>query len=142
MSRDALAVMDGGKCILQLRGVRPCLSDKYDLPRHPDYKLTGEYDKKNMFDIEKYLHHRLRLLPVTSTSPTAIWERAAPSRSLPAMWKPSVPCKPCRTKTEMPHRKNRKSCSSTSAGSVWQMPLTRAKTAGPNRERHRHQQRN
>ena len=46
MSRDALAVMDGGKCILQLRGVRPCLSDKYDLTRHPDYKLTGEYDKK------------------------------------------------------------------------------------------------
>ena len=54
MSRDELAVMDGGKCILQLRGVRPFLSDKYDLTQHPNYKLTGDYDKKNMFDIEKY----------------------------------------------------------------------------------------
>ena len=63
MSRDELAVMDGGKCILQLRGVRPFLSDKYDLTQHPNYKLTGDYDKKNMFDIEKYLDHRLKLRP-------------------------------------------------------------------------------
>ena len=63
MSRDELAVMDGGKCILQLRGVRPFLSDKYDLTQHPNYKLTGDYDKKNMFDIEKYLDHRLKLKP-------------------------------------------------------------------------------
>ena len=63
MSRDELAVMDGGKCILQLRGVRPFLSDKYDLTQHPNYKLTGDYDKKNMFDIEKFLDHRLKLRP-------------------------------------------------------------------------------
>ena len=61
MSRDELAVMDGGKCILQLRGVRPFLSDKYDLTQHPNYKLTGDYDKKNMFDIEKFLDRRLKL---------------------------------------------------------------------------------
>ena len=63
MSRDELAVMDGGKCILQLRGVRPFLSSKYDLTQHPNYKLTGDYDKKNLFDIEKFLDHRLRLKP-------------------------------------------------------------------------------
>ena len=61
MSRDELAVMDGGKCILQLRGVRPFLSSKYDLTQHPNYKLTGDYDKKNLFDIEKFLDHRLKL---------------------------------------------------------------------------------
>ena len=61
MSRDELAVMDGGKCILQLRGVRPFLSNKYDLTQHPNYKLTGDYDKKNLFDIEKFLDHRLKL---------------------------------------------------------------------------------
>ena len=60
MSRDELAVMDGGKCILQLRGVRPFLSDKYNLTQHPNYKLTGDYDKKNMFDIEKFLDRRLK----------------------------------------------------------------------------------
>ena len=63
MSRDELAVMDGGKCILQLRGVRPFLSSKYDLTQHPNYKLTGDYDKKNLFDIEKFLDHRLKLKP-------------------------------------------------------------------------------
>ena len=63
MSRDELAVMDGGKCILQLRGVRPFLSDKFDLTQHPNYKLTGDYDKKNMFDIEKYLDRHLKLKP-------------------------------------------------------------------------------
>ena len=63
MSRDELAVMDGGKCILQLRGVRPFLSDKYDLTRHPNYKLTGDYDKRNLFDIEKFLDRRLKLKP-------------------------------------------------------------------------------
>lgn len=61
MSRDELAVLDGGKCILQLRGVRPFLSDKYDLTQHPNYKLTGDYDKKNTFNIEKFLAHRLKL---------------------------------------------------------------------------------
>ncbi len=63
MSRDELAVMDGGKCILQLRGVRPFLSDKYDLTQHPNYKLTGDYNKQNMFDIEKYLDRHLKLKP-------------------------------------------------------------------------------
>ena len=63
MSRDELAVMDGGKCILQLRGVRPFLSSKYDLTQHPNYKLTGDYNKKNLFDIEKFLDHRLKLKP-------------------------------------------------------------------------------
>ena len=60
-SVDELAVLDGGKCILQLRGVRPFLSDKYDLTKHPNYKLTADYDKKNTFDIERFLDHRLRL---------------------------------------------------------------------------------
>ncbi len=61
MSVDQLSVMDGGKCIVQLRGVRPFLSDKYDLTQHPAYKLTADYDKKNWFDIEKYLNHDLKL---------------------------------------------------------------------------------
>lgn len=60
-SIDELAVLDGGKCILQLRGVRPFLSDKYDLTQHPNYKYTSDYDKKNEFSIEKYLSHRLKL---------------------------------------------------------------------------------
>ena len=61
LSIDELAVLDGGKCILQLRGVRPFLSDKYDLTQHPNYKYTSDYDKRNYFDIEKFLHHRLKL---------------------------------------------------------------------------------
>ena len=61
MSLDELAVMDGSKCIVQLRGVRPFLSDKYDLTKHPNYKLTADYDEKNYFDIEKYLNHKLEL---------------------------------------------------------------------------------
>lgn len=60
-SIDELAVLDGSKCILQLRGVRPFLSDKYDLTQHPNYKLTSDYDPKNAFDIEKFLNHRLKL---------------------------------------------------------------------------------
>ena len=60
-SIDELAVLDGSKCILQLRGVRPFLSDKYDLTQHPNYKLTSDYDKKNEFDIEKFLSRRLKL---------------------------------------------------------------------------------
>ena len=58
---DELAVLDGSKCILQLRGVRPFLSDKYDLTQHPNYKLTSDHDSKNAFDIEKFLNHRLKL---------------------------------------------------------------------------------
>ena len=58
MSQDELAVMDGGKCILQVRGVRPFLSDKYDITKHPNYKYLSDYDKKNTFDIERYLKRR------------------------------------------------------------------------------------
>ena len=61
MSRDELAVLNGSKCILQLRGVRPFLSDKYDITKHPNYKYTSDYDKKNTFSIEKYLNRRVRL---------------------------------------------------------------------------------
>ena len=63
LSRDELAVLDGGKCILQLRGVRPFLSDKYDLTQHPNYKLTSDYDPKNTFDIEKYLNRKEKIHP-------------------------------------------------------------------------------
>ncbi len=63
MSKDELAVMEGGKCILQLRGVRPFLSDKYDLTQHPNYKYTAGYDKRYTFDIEKYLDRRAKLKP-------------------------------------------------------------------------------
>ena len=63
LSRDEIAVLDGGKCILQLRGVRPFLSDKYDLTQHPNYKLTSDYDPKNAFDIEKYLNRKEKINP-------------------------------------------------------------------------------
>ena len=63
MSVDELAVLDGGKCILQLRGVRPFLSNKYDLTKHPLYRYTADYDKKYAFDIERFLSHRLKLKP-------------------------------------------------------------------------------
>ena len=63
MSQDELAVMDGGKCILQLRGVRPFLSDKYDITKHPNFKYTADASKKNAFDIEAFLSARLRLKP-------------------------------------------------------------------------------
>ena len=63
LSRDELAVLDGGKCILQLRGVRPFLSDKYDLTQHLNYKLTSDYDPKNIFDIEKYLNRKEKIHP-------------------------------------------------------------------------------
>ena len=63
LSRDELAVLDGGKCILQLRGVRPFLSDKYDLTQHPNYKFTSDFDEKNRFDIEKYLNRKAKIHP-------------------------------------------------------------------------------
>ena len=63
LSRDELAVLDGGKCILQLRGVRPFLSDKYELTQHPNYKLTSDCDPKNTFDIEKYLNRKEKIHP-------------------------------------------------------------------------------
>ena len=63
LSRDELAVLDGGKCILQLRGVRPFLSDKYDLTQHPNYKYTSDYDPKNALDIEKFLNRKEKIYP-------------------------------------------------------------------------------
>ena len=61
MTQDELAVMDGGKCILQLRGVRPFLSDKYDITKHPNYKYLSDYDERNAFNIEQYLSTRLKI---------------------------------------------------------------------------------
>lgn len=61
MTMDELAVMDGGKCILQLRGVRPFLSEKYDITKHPNYKYLSDFQPKNAFHIEKYLSHQLKL---------------------------------------------------------------------------------
>lgn len=63
MSVDELAVMDGGKCLLQIRGVRPFLSQKYDITKHPNYKYLSDFDEKNAFDIEKYLSTRLPVRP-------------------------------------------------------------------------------
>ena len=61
MTIDELAVMDGDKCILQLRGVRPFMSDKYDVTQHPLYKETGEYDDRNKLDIQNYVHQSLKV---------------------------------------------------------------------------------
>ena len=61
MSRDELAVMDGSKCILQLRGVRPFFSDKFDITKHKRYKELADYDKKNSFDMEAYMKHELKM---------------------------------------------------------------------------------
>lgn len=63
MTTDELAVMDGSKCIMQLRGVRPFLSDKFDITKHKRYRELADYDKKNAFDIEQYMSRRLRLKP-------------------------------------------------------------------------------
>ena len=75
MSQDELAVMDGGKCILQLRGVRPFLSDKYDITRHPNFKYTADADKRNTFDIEAFLSARLKLKGVKERREQQIAER-------------------------------------------------------------------
>ncbi len=61
MSTDELAVMDGGKCILQVQGVRPFLSNKYDITKHPQYRKLSDYDEKNRFDVQKYLKHQLKV---------------------------------------------------------------------------------
>ena len=63
MSQDEIAVMDGAKCILQLRGVRPFLSNKYDITKHPKYRQLSDYNKRNAFDIEKYRQHKLVVKP-------------------------------------------------------------------------------
>ena len=61
MSRDEIAVLDGSKCVLQLRGVRPFLSDKYDLTQHPNFKYTADYDKRLIFDIVRFIDHQMKL---------------------------------------------------------------------------------
>ncbi len=63
MSQDELAVMDGGRCILQLRGVRPFLSEKYDITKHPQYKYLSDFHKRNAFDVERFLSTRLKVKP-------------------------------------------------------------------------------
>lgn len=63
MSTDELAVMDGGKCILQVQGVRPFYSDKFDITKHPQYKYLSDSSKKNAFDVAKFLHRRLTVRP-------------------------------------------------------------------------------
>ena len=63
MSTDELAVMDGGKCILQVQGVRPFFSDKFDITKHPQYKYLSDYSKKNTFDVKKFLDCRLTVKP-------------------------------------------------------------------------------
>ena len=70
MSEDEIAIMDGGKCILQLRGVRPFLSDKFDITKHKRYRELSDYDEKNAFDVEAYMKHQLKIcLLYTSPSP-------------------------------------------------------------------------
>ena len=61
MTKDELAVMDGGKCILQLRGVRPFFSNKYDITKHKRYRELSDYDQRNAFDIEQFVHPRMQL---------------------------------------------------------------------------------
>ena len=67
MTQDELAVMDGGKCIFMLRGVRPFLSDKYDLTRHPNYRYTADTDPKNVFDMERYMKKQRAVVKPTDT---------------------------------------------------------------------------
>ena len=72
MSQDEITVMDGGKCIFQLRGVRPFLSDKYDITKHENYKLLQDYDKRNLFDIDKYIKTRNKVKLTSNTIITKI----------------------------------------------------------------------
>lgn len=72
MSQDEITVMDGGKCIFQLRGVRPFLSDKYDITKHENYKLLQDYDKRNLFDIDKYTKTRNKVKLNSNTTITKI----------------------------------------------------------------------
>ena len=78
MSVDDLATLDGGKCILQVRGLRPFLSDKYDITKHPNYKYLSDADPKNTFDVEKYMSHRLKLKADEEYDVYEIDEEAAP----------------------------------------------------------------
>ena len=83
MSQDELAVLNGGKCILQLRGVRPFLSDKYDITKHPNYKYLSDANPKNAFDIEKFLSTKLKLKPEEEFE---VLTRARPQVQNPPEW--------------------------------------------------------
>ena len=69
MSQDELVVMDGGKCILQVQGVRPFFSDKFDITKHPQYKYLSDFNKKNTFDVKKFLSRRLTVRPEDTFEP-------------------------------------------------------------------------
>ncbi len=73
MTQDEIAVMDGGKCILQLRGVRPFLSDKYDITKHPNYKYLSDFDKRNAFDVERYMSTRPAIVKPDEGAGLGIW---------------------------------------------------------------------
>ena len=73
MSQDEITVMDGGKCIYQLRGVRPFLSYKFDITKHKNYKLLEDYDKKNLFDVEEYLTNRDKIKINRNSLITRLW---------------------------------------------------------------------
>ena len=73
MSQDEITVMDGGKCIYQLRGVRPFLSDKFDITKHKNYKLLEDYDKKNLFDVEEFLKNRDKIKITRNSLITRLW---------------------------------------------------------------------
>ena len=73
MSQDELTVMDGGKCIYQLRGVRPFLYDKFDITKHKNYKLLEDYDKKNLFDVEEFLKNRDKIKINRNSLITRLW---------------------------------------------------------------------
>ena len=93
MTQDEIAVMDGGKCILQLRGVRPFFSDKYDLTKHPRYKYLSDADKKNVFDVERYMKRRPAI--VKPDEPFDMYELSAKelepdNNSMTAMWTASM----------------------------------------------------
>ena len=75
MTQDELAVMDGGKCILQVRGVRPFFSEKYDITRHPRYKYLSDADKKYLFDMERYMKRKPAI--VKPDEPFEMYELAA-----------------------------------------------------------------
>ena len=74
MSQDEITVMDGGKCIYQLRGVRPFLSDKFDITKHKNYKLLEDYDKRNAFDVEVYIKKKIRVKLNRESIIIYIWE--------------------------------------------------------------------
>jgi len=84
MTPDELAVMDGGKCILQVQGVRPFFSDKFDITKHPQYRYLSDANPKNAFDLEKFLRHRLN---VQSEDSFEWYEMEAPSHLVPTKQK-------------------------------------------------------